>query len=437
MQVAIIHYHFDRGGVTQAVLNHLRGLASAQLPIDKVMLVHGGRAGGLPLDLQSHINLPIDVLTVDGLEYDASPVDRSAEVAPRIANLIQQAGGSSDQTVLHVHNHSLGKNASLPGVVRRLADSGWGLLLQIHDFAEDYRPQNYRMLIEASDCRTPDQLESFLYPQADNIHYAVLTSRDAKLLESIGMQIEVIHRLPNSIQHAGVDNIDPIEARRNVTRSLQLDFQTPLGMYPVRGIRRKNVGEMLLWSAVRNDINFAVTLAPTTPVERKMYDMWSNFAAARKLSAIFDAGEVEGVTLAENSAAADFMFTSSVAEGFGMVFLESCLADRDLIGRDLPDVTTDFRSAGMNYPGLTESIFIPSDLLSISVMPQIWEAYGAACGWLPDAFIDALDLDNIDHAMPQPNIDFARLPVGTQAQLIAQAAADRDRRARSFKPILS
>ena len=83
------------------------------------------------------------------LQYDTQPVDESAELAGQLRRQLSALGFQPDQTVLHVHNHSLGKNASLPGALRLLAEDGYALLLQIHDFAEDCRPRNYCHLIDA------------------------------------------------------------------------------------------------------------------------------------------------------------------------------------------------------------------------------------------------------------------------------------------------
>jgi hypothetical protein len=66
-----------------------------------------------------------------------------------------------------------------------------------------------------------------------------------------------------------------------------------------------------------------------------------------------------GVGFHDNLAAADAILTTSVAEGFGMAFLESWTAQRMLVGRDLPEITADFTDAGVVLDTLYASLRVP------------------------------------------------------------------------------
>jgi hypothetical protein len=135
-------------------------------------------------------------------------------------------GGEPD--VWHIHNHSLGKNPALTQEVSNLAMAGQKILLQIHDFAEDGRPDNYRNL---------GKLKNRLYPIAPHIHYAALNKRDDRFLLAAGIPKSNLHLLPNSVS--------PLPP----TQSLKPKAQS-LFVYPCRAIRRKNLGELLLWSTL-------------------------------------------------------------------------------------------------------------------------------------------------------------------------------------------
>ncbi len=50
--------------------------------------------------------------------------------------------------------------------------------------------------------------------------------------------------------------------------------------------------------------------------------------------------------------AAHALVTTSVAEGFGLAFLEPWLANRPLFGRKLPEVTEGNKKAGVNLASL-------------------------------------------------------------------------------------
>ena len=139
MDIVILHCHFERGGVTQVVENHVRSLTDVS-GVNRIFLVSGDEED-FDYDPES---LPV-----------ASAEDRSAVLASRLDGELVGAGIRPDASILHWHNHSLGKNTAAPGVIRRLASAGWRFLLQIHDFAEDYRPENYRRLIDATTASTP------------------------------------------------------------------------------------------------------------------------------------------------------------------------------------------------------------------------------------------------------------------------------------------
>jgi len=247
--------------------------------------------------------------------------------------------------------HSLGKNRALPRVVARLAEEGFALLLQIHDFAEDYRPANYRYLGEL--------VRGGLYPQAPNIHYAALTGRDFRVLVEAGVPAERAHRLPNPVP-VSIEPADRQAARRRLAERFGIAPEQRLLLVPVRCIRRKNIGEALLCSLLAPAGTIVgLTLPPLNPAEVSIYSGWKQIAAEADLPCVFELGVPGALTFPENLAAADGILTTSVAEGFGMVYLESWLAGRLLAGRNLPEVTEDFVQAGVNLAGLWQRLPVP------------------------------------------------------------------------------
>ena len=88
---------------------------------------------------------------VEGIDYTTgSSLLNSSTLVDNLTNAAKQAlGGQPD--VWHIHNHSLGKHPSLCATVNRLAAEGIGILLHIHDFAEDGRPTNHQLLQKGED----------------------------------------------------------------------------------------------------------------------------------------------------------------------------------------------------------------------------------------------------------------------------------------------
>ncbi len=364
MNIAIVHYHLNRGGVTQVVLNHLWALdvLPDQLLPHVVLLLHGGQREGFPIDLSKRFpKFKIMEVVVPELDYDQGSFAKPEPLilAGRIESVLREKGCVAEDTLLHVHNPALGKNVSLPGAVAALADRQFGLLLQTHDFAEDFRPVNYRRLQKALAPDEPASLPGVLYPQAPQIHYAVLNRRDWSVLRDAGVDIERLHSLPNPARRPEPSS-DRTTARQRLGERFGIEADVRYVLNPVRGIRRKNLGEALLWAAAaRPGTVFGFTLPPLNPIEQPSYIHWRSLAAELQLPCYFEVGGENGLSLADNLAACDCVLTTSLAEGFGLVFLETCLSHRALVGRDLPEITSDFVQSGMTFDGLQPRIDVP------------------------------------------------------------------------------
>ena len=108
---------------------------------------------------------------------------------------------------------------------------GIRLFLQIHDFAEDGRPHLYYPGEYPADC-----------------HYGVINSRDYKILLNAGLEQKGLHKLFNMVNP--FDGTRQDRGEKNVV------------LYPVRAIRRKNIGEAILLSLFfKNGATLAITRA--------------------------------------------------------------------------------------------------------------------------------------------------------------------------------
>lgn len=432
MQLAILHFHLNRGGVTQVIQNHLRALAVAPGTVERVVVFYGGRRQGWPDDvLHSMLHgaplLDVQLVAVPELEYDESPHADPDRLAAALRRAFDAAGLDRDRTVLHIHNHALGKNASMPGALVLLAADGFRQLLQVHDFAEDFRPDNYRHLSAALGEMTSGGLAAKLYPQAAGIHYAVLNRRDHGAFSDAGIAAERLHLLPNPVAEF-LALSDRAEARRAVAQQLQLEIDEPLVVYPVRGIRRKNVGELLLTAALdrRNGV-YAITLAPLNPVEAASFNEWQRLAEQLGLRCRFDVGGGGGLPFVELLAAADRLITTSVAEGFGMVFLEAWLAGRPLVGRNLPEITADFVEQGIAFDPLYDRLAVPLELIDArQARDELAATYRAVCGEYGQSAVEGNVLERqIDELIVDNTIDFACLDSKLQQSLIERVVEDR------------
>ncbi len=434
MNLAVVHYHLNRGGVTRVIQNQLTALDAALGEADPwhVALLYGGRHEGWNEDLPNVLKrVRLTLRKVPALDYDEE--GGSAEVGPQLAASLRQLGFAPQETVLHVHNHALGKNVHLPGALGQLAQDGFPLLLQIHDFAEDFRPANYRRLRDALICAAPSRqaasaLAALLYPQSPQIHYALINGRDHGILRSAGVAEETLHWLPNPIPER--DHLPPASwARRRLAEKLGVAEHQRLLLYPVRCIRRKNLGEALLYAALAPpDTVVGLTLPPRNPAEVPVYQAWKRLAGELDLRCRFELGVRGVLTFAENLAAADMFCTTSVAEGFGMVFLESWLAGRPLLGRNLPEITCDFTKLGIRLDWLGPQLRVPVEWTGVdtfrrtilAAFRRTLEAYGCD---------EPENLPELLRARTQDGlVDFADLDETLQQQVLRTVCRDEQSR---------
>ena len=345
LRTAIVHYHLRIGGVTRVIQHAVTALA--QENIQTVVLV--GEA-----TRQARKRLK-NVRVVQGLRYgESGTLDSPENLVERLDAAANTAFGAPPD-IWHFHNHCLGKNLSVPCTAYQLAEGGRRLLLQIHDFAEDGRPGNYRLLLDRVAEGNSAKLGALMYPQGAHVHYAVLNGRDLAFMASAGVRRERLHLLPNAVWMGtpqGVESAGPDAGEER------------LFLYPTRAIRRKNLGEFLLWSALaEGGDRFAVTLAPKNPKARPIYERWVHFAQSLGLPVEFDTAAARRESFSAMLRRAHALVTTSVAEGFGLSFLEPWLVRRPLVGRNLPEITEDFKAAGLDLSGLYGRVDVPVEWL--------------------------------------------------------------------------
>lgn len=347
-----------------------------------------------------------NVQVVPGLAYDADGDPDALAESLREAAKAGLEGHLPD--IWHCHNHSLGKNRHFPGAIGRLARGGQRILLQMHDFAEDGRPENFKVL------KTSEPA----YPDLPSVHYAVINSRDHGLLQDAGLGESHVHALPNPAMSHQEDRL--------------LTNSRPIVLYATRGIRRKNLGEMVLLAAVaREGAFFATTRVPENEAWLKIHDEWVEFAKERKLPVAFGVvgknspsrlkiGTETGRSMKAWSRSATCALTTSVAEGFGLAFVESLLDGLPLLGRDLPEITRDFQNQGLTFPGLYKALRVPLAWVGEDDFVEELETHLVAAF---DAYEQALPPGAVSRAIASMidahgRIDFARLSEPFQRKVI-------------------
>jgi glycosyltransferase involved in cell wall biosynthesis len=390
MTAAIVHYHLRPGGVTRVIDLGQAALGRAGVG---VVILAGEAAGG-------DVRLPVRV--VDGLQYGFSGGGTAAELAVRARSAAAEIGAGREPDVWHFHNPFLGKNRLMAPLVETLARQGEPLILHLHDFAEDGRPRNHQLL----------ERHGWSYPTGPRIHYVFLNESDRGIFTRAGLPPE---------QSSVVEN--PLSSH-SPAPPLRVSGG-PLVFYPVRGIRRKNLGEILLWSALAAEgARFAISRAPDNPEWAGMHRSWRQLAEKLKLPVDFEVvGRLQPPGGGDGSfeswvGACSHFITTSVAEGFGMTFSEAAAAGRPLLGRNLPKVTGAI-AASLDAGHLYERVLVPAEWLDAAYLrrwfsgwlPAMWRQYGRDC---PAATLEAGWAEDYGGSV----VDFGKLPETFQAGVL-------------------
>lgn len=395
--VAIVHYHLHRGGVTRVIHTASRCLTEKGVP--HVIL------SGEPDE--SGEKLPVQV--VEGLGYGTEPGGISSlQLVQAMRGAVSSALGPGP-VVWHFHNHSLGRNRAMAEAVAILAEAGEAMVLQFHDFAEDGRSQNYPVIADTDT----------LYPHSPRIRLAFINSRDRAHFLAAGLPAAQSVLLPNAITPPA--KVKPPEKPP----------EHALVLYPVRGIRRKNLGELFLLAALSpKGTRYAVSLGPDNERWVPVHDEWVAFARDTGLPVMLDAvGHLSPSPKAPRSYASwlrhsTHCITTSVAEGFGLGFLEPITLGKPLLGRNLPAVTNDFAEAGIVPGRLYDRLLVPVSWVGMETLRQrlvrglraTLETYGQAMSneHLERSFAAMLH---------KGHLDFGNLPEDLQRQVIHRILA--------------
>ena len=342
--IYILHYHLLTGGVTSIIKSQVRSLVTDGMSDIHVI------CGECP-DPQPFEELGAKVLEHKNLNYlpEDAPSDDIAAIYQGIKDFMWGIIGLPG--IIHVHNLNLGKNPILTYVIYEIARAGNPVVNHVHDFAED-RPDRMKFLKKVLEGEFKANIDTVMYPNLENYSYITLNSHDRNRVIQKGIDPDRVTVIPNPVDidsrnhHALKKDFSPM-----IRKKLGLDKQKKIIIYPVRVIRRKNIGEFILLSCLFPDeAEWLVTQPPKNPVEIRPYRKWKAFCKKERLPVIFEAGNK--VDFNKLMYAADLCLTTSVSEGFGMVFIEPWLYGTAVRGRKIPEVIDDLKAEGVHIPGL-------------------------------------------------------------------------------------
>jgi hypothetical protein len=320
MTHVFVHYHLRPGGVTRVLQQQTAEFSERGIPF---VTLSAGPASAV---MGEHRDIP-------WLDYAVGANDSDKTIKQSLDTIVQDL---PHPHIWHIHNPTLGCHPAMAALLQSLAHANERLILHIHDFAEDDRPENLRRLQQGPPW----------FPSGTRIHYVALTKRDHDILRRAGLSQENITILGNPITP------HPLPASVG---------KQPHVLYPTRAITRKNIGEMLLLAALAPaGTTFATTLSPGQSRYQEEYQHWQQTALELDLPISWAIAETQSLTLEDNIARSTHLLSTSAQEGFGMAFLESIAWQRPLIGRAIPHIQENLALHGIDHPYLYESLLIDS-----------------------------------------------------------------------------
>ena len=382
MKIAFVHYHLKTGGVT-TVLEQQLGAISDRC---RTLVL----SGTVP-----ETSFPARVVHIPELAYSSQykgqfdPEDAAKAILEAIH---ARFNGPCD--VLHVHNPTLAKNLQFIKILKSLQEKDVNLLLQIHDFAEDGRPRAYFTESYPADC-----------------HYGVINGRDYDILLKAGVKPGGLHLLANMVSHSG-------------KTPLPETAPEPMILYPVRAIRRKNIGEALLLSLFfKTETTLSITLPPNSAADIHSYQNWKTFVKDRNLTVEFDRGLNHDFEASVMSA--DSLITTSITEGFGFSYLEPWLFGKMLWGRKLPDICHDFEQKGIHLKHLYDRLLVPVAWFGLHLFRTKWiNSVHDACRMFNHSVDDTRIRQAFDSCTKDGNIDFGLLDEESQKKVLDELIGD-------------
>ncbi len=384
-KIAFMHYHLRTGGVTTVLRQQVEALKDEC----KILLLTGEPPeSAFPAEF---VHIPELGYVNETSEQDFNPAQASESIIRAINHKFK---GECD--LIHVHNPLLAKNINLLNLLKCIQKNGIKLFLQVHDFAEDGRPAVYYQQDE--------------YPE--NSHYGVINKRDYAILLNAGLKKEGLHLISNIV--GGFEQRRPEISPGNIV------------LYPVRAIRRKNIGEALLLSIFfKQKETLVITLPPTGPLDLKSYTGWKAFVKNNRLDVEFEAGLKK--SFPELVQSARFILTTSISEGFGFSFLEPWTRKKAVWGRKLPGICCGFEDNGIDLGHLYSRLSVPLSWIDRENLCQRFKsAIRKNANIYKNRAYDEKSAESCKKIISKQNIDFGLLDESFQKNIIRRVLASRE-----------
>jgi len=411
LSIGELHYHLRPAGVRAEIENSIDAITQKLNAKSLSIFVLSDYEGifsikdlRIKTKFKKSKKVKIQKINISELNYNEKPAKNKKqflieadELKQSILNHIPLSRCTKKNPfILHTHSVPLGKNPRLNAAIKLLADhchnknKPFWILNQIHDFAENSRPELLHNLQACTGKFDKKFASEIMYSNTPNVFYAVINSRDSENLEMIGISQKKIFYLPNSVD-IDIFTAKPMtrakKYRNQLIGSLEeyaeknnyiFDKKRKIILSPLKLMRRKNNIESLLlllaFNYIKDEYQLLISLEAHAGKDVDYVNKFKKFIKKKKLPVTVGGGQ-ELISLSEkrqfeNGKITEFsiidlfdlstaVITTSILEGFGFSFIEGWLTGKAVIGRKLPYVCKDFEKNGMDLDHMYKKIWVP------------------------------------------------------------------------------
>ncbi|OQY31481.1 MAG: hypothetical protein B6241_13980 [Spirochaetaceae bacterium 4572_59] len=431
----IFHYHLLPGGVCDVIRHSLK--AFSQDPVFRTITVVCGREENTSLILKqmkqleessSGIFPQLSLTVLPALDYLRQDKQTDFSVKTLKKMLLDKFGGL--ESVWLIHNYHLGKNWIFTKALIELGEKNQqNMIFQIHDFPECGRFYNLKTL--------KDNIAGSLYPRSASIRYCVINKRDYNLLLQAGLDGSTVFLLENPVLKESENSQEKKSDREKLIGKLSgyapsdgtFYKDGELWLYPVRSIRRKNILEAgLIVKMIEKPVNLVVTLPGISSQEKNYSDITERAFAEGLIPGFWSTGLLavdSGVSYEEMIRHSDLIFSSSIQEGFGYMYLNAIVWNKPLAARYL-DIMEGFLPLFEDYPcHFYDSVRIPGKKsLKESMHNEYMERFSGVQPELPPLLKESL-IEELDQFLKQDGVDFSYLTALDQYSVLQSLIKDK------------
>ena len=360
-KIVIVHYHLRAGGVTTVIQRQLLAL-NEHFPNSEIILL----VGETPNFTVEGVTVVVDsALLYSTFSNREEAYRREVYLLKLLLTMI-----TSQDTLFHFHNPTLGKNPALTGAIHSLADKRVPIVMMCHDFSED-RESNHALNMEYASWADCD-IHSFLYPDRENIHYLTINSFDLNRKHWESLKYSRVSLLAPPV---GKITKSPT-TREEIAQSLGINSNKEWILYPVRGIDRKNIGELILLAVLDGfSREWIVAREPINSVANPEYAIWRALINRLDLPILLNGAAKVSFEALYHSC--NRVVTTSYKEGFGLAYLEPWYISKSLFGREISYVVNDMRDSGVAQDFLYKELLVPNhgswvDFITLSLDERVY-----------------------------------------------------------------